>query len=110
VENFKWTAACLGALIGGGVIWALESYVFTGGTPGILRDLIDWLAPVAGALIFGVLAGRGVLPGQHNGHHDKPGAGGTPPPAPDASAGLPRRRAHPLGAPDVGLAHVGAAG
>lgn len=50
------TAACFGALIGGALIWALETWVFTGGVPGIGRDFIDWLAPVLGALVSGWLA------------------------------------------------------
>jgi hypothetical protein len=77
-----WTAACVGALIGGGVIWLLESYVFQGPVqPGILRDLIDWLAPLAGAALLGWLYALGLLPGQHHGQHaDRapPGPGGTP--------------------------------
>jgi hypothetical protein len=79
-----WTAAGLGALLGGGLIWALEEYVFAGGTPGILRDLIDWLAPLAGAAILGWLAARGKLPGQH------PETPAGPPSAGDPAAGLAR--------------------
>jgi hypothetical protein len=76
-----WTAACVGALIGGGLIWVLEEYVFTGGTPGVLRDLIDWLAPLAGAALLGWWAARGW---PHPPDWHRPPAAPGPP---DASAG-----------------------
>jgi hypothetical protein len=52
----KVSAAGLGALIAGALIWALQTWVFKGAVPGILSQLIDWLAPILGALIFGYLA------------------------------------------------------
>jgi hypothetical protein len=53
--NPKLEGAGLGALIGGAVIWALETYLFKGTLPGVLRDFIDWLVPVILALISGWL-------------------------------------------------------
>jgi len=50
------TAACVGAAIGGLIIWALQTYVFNGGdVPGALIPVIDIAAPLLGALVFGWL-------------------------------------------------------
>jgi hypothetical protein len=71
----KLNAAYLGALIGGGIIWVLESFVFSGQTPGILSDLVDWLAPLLAALFLVWLASLGIA--HHNGKHE-----GHEPPSP----------------------------
>jgi hypothetical protein len=64
-------AATAGALLGGAIIWALEEYVFTNGAPGVLRDLIDWLAPLIAAAIGAWLGYR----------YENKKTGGAPPPA-----------------------------
>jgi hypothetical protein len=46
------TAACLGALVGGALIWVLDVFVFTAGVPGVGEQFIDWVAPIAGAVLF----------------------------------------------------------
>lgn len=72
--KFDLSAAGIGALIGGGLIWILEEYVFAGGTPGILRDFIDWLAPVLGGILFGLIYPRiPGLPHPYADHHPEPG-------------------------------------
>jgi hypothetical protein len=71
--NERLTAAYLGALIGGGIIWVLEEFVFSSGAPGIVSDLVDWLAPLLAALFLVWLASLGIA--AHNGKHE-----GPPPP------------------------------
>jgi len=59
------TAACLGAMIGGALIWILETWVFNGTAPGIARDFVDWLAPLAGAFVFAWLERTHHFLGEH---------------------------------------------
>jgi hypothetical protein len=77
--------ACIGATIGGLLIWVLEDYVFRGTAPGILRDLIDALAPLLGALLGGFVGYRSQHQGTHagDGRHTAP----EPPQPPDGAMG-----------------------
>jgi len=75
------TAACLGAVLGGALIWALETWVFTGGVvPDAWRSLVDWVAPLIGAALFGLAAGlRPHGPDSHPGETEPGGHVKVPP-------------------------------
>jgi len=71
--NTDITAACLGALLGGALIWALETWVFNTGAPGVIHQVVDWAAPLVGAAILGAAAAAHRLHGP-----DSPPAGPGP--------------------------------
>lgn len=77
----KVTAASLGALIGAALSWALDTYVFRGTTPGVVTQLVQWAAPILGALVFGWLA-------PHT-HRPDLGAPAEPSPSPSEPAAPP---------------------
>jgi hypothetical protein len=75
----KVSAATLGALIGAALSWALDTYVFTSGVPGVAEQLVEWIAPILGAIVFGWLAPHTPRPPELV-PMDRPKVETTPPP------------------------------
>jgi hypothetical protein len=49
-------AGCIGAALGGLIIWILQTYAFTGDVPGGWQPVLDVIVPAFTAFVFAWLA------------------------------------------------------